>query len=267
MLDFIDPRRYTILPNTAGCFTAEDAIRVARLGRELLAHIGNPRGRLGQAGSARRHENPAARPGGHARSHREARERRLPGPGLLLATTRCSARRLKAAGAASVMPAGSPIGCGQGMLNPNNIRIMPGVSQRGDPDYPVIVDAGVGTASDVTAAMELGVDALLLNTGIASAKDPLADGPAMGHATLAGFFAARAGRIPANSTRPPARLGMGGSTGKAAVTGCAGRGGGGGSRPKKAQDRRRMVGPCAGLRSQGRRALRKVGVALSSGRR
>ncbi len=87
------------------------------------------------------------------------------------------ARRLKAAGAASVMPAGSPIGSGQGVLNPNAIRICLEYLKDGDPDYPVIVDAGVGTASDVTAAMELGVDGVLLNTGIAHAKDPLPHGP------------------------------------------------------------------------------------------
>ena len=75
------------------------------------------------------------------------------------------------------MPAGSPIGSGQGVLNPNNIRICLEYLKEGDPDYPVIVDAGVGTASDVTIAMELGVDGVLLNTGIAGATDPLADGP------------------------------------------------------------------------------------------
>ncbi len=80
------------------------------------------------------------------------------------------ARRLKEAGATSVMPAGSPIGSGQGILNPNNIRICLEYLKEDDPDYPVIVDAGVGTASDVTIAMELGVDGVLLNTGIAHAK-------------------------------------------------------------------------------------------------
>ncbi len=91
-----------------------------------------------------------------------------------------AAQRLKEAGAASVMPAGSPIGSGQGILNPNNIRICLEYLKDGDPDYPVIVDAGVGTASDVTIAMELGVDGVLLNTGIAHAADPLQ--MAAGHA-------------------------------------------------------------------------------------
>ena len=89
------------------------------------------------------------------------------------------ARRLKQAGAASVMPAGSPIGSGQGILNPNNIRICLEYLKEGDPDYPVIVDAGVGTASDVAIAMELGVDGVLLNTGIAGAADPLGMARAM----------------------------------------------------------------------------------------
>jgi thiazole synthase len=106
------------------------------------------------------------------------------------------ARRLKQAGATSVMPAGSPIGSGQGVLNPNNIRICLEYLKDGDPDYPVIVDAGVGTASDVTIAMELGVDGVLLNTGIAHAHDPLKMALAMRHATEAGRLAYLAGRIP-----------------------------------------------------------------------
>jgi thiazole synthase len=94
------------------------------------------------------------------------------------------------------MPAGSPIGSGQGVLNPNNIRIILEQLKENDPNFPVIVDAGVGTASDVTGAMELGVDALLLNTAIAGAKDPVQMAHAMKHATAAGFYAARSGRIP-----------------------------------------------------------------------
>src|SRR3712207_5028662 len=96
------------------------------------------------------------------------------------------ARRLKEAGATSVMPAGSPIGSGQGVLNPNNIRIILEYLKEGDPDYPVIVDAGVGTASDVTVAMELGCDGVLLNTGIAHAQDPLRMAWAMRDACRAG---------------------------------------------------------------------------------
>ncbi|MBN8625990.1 MAG: thiazole synthase, partial [Planctomycetes bacterium] len=107
-----------------------------------------------------------------------------------------TARRLKQAGAVSVMPAGSPIGSGQGVLNPNNIRICLEYLKDGDPTYPVIVDAGVGTASDVTFAMELGVDGVLLNTGIAHAKDARAMARAMRMATSAGRLAYLAGRIP-----------------------------------------------------------------------
>ena len=89
-----------------------------------------------------------------------------------------------------------PIGSGQGVLNPNNIRIILEMLKENDPDYPVIVDAGVGTASDVAIAMELGADGVLLNTGIASAKDPAAMARAMAHAIDAGYLAFRAGRIP-----------------------------------------------------------------------
>ena len=106
------------------------------------------------------------------------------------------ARQLKQAGAVAVMPAGSPIGSGQGILNPNNIRICLEYLKQDDPDYPVIVDAGVGTASDVAFAMELGVDGVLLNTAIAHARDPLAMAEAMHKAVQAGRLAYRAGRIP-----------------------------------------------------------------------
>jgi thiazole synthase len=106
------------------------------------------------------------------------------------------AQRLKAAGAASVMPLGSPIGSGQGVLNPNNIRIILEQLKGEDANYPVIVDAGVGTASDVSIAMELGADGVLLNTGIASAKDPVLMARAMKAAIEAGHMAFRAGRIP-----------------------------------------------------------------------
>ena len=95
-----------------------------------------------------------------------------------------------------MMPAGSPIGSGQGILNPNNIRICLEYLKQDDPDYPVIVDAGVGTASDVAFAMELGVDGVLLNTAIAHARDPLAMAMAMRKAVEAGRLAFLAGRIP-----------------------------------------------------------------------
>jgi thiazole synthase len=103
---------------------------------------------------------------------------------------------LKDAGATSVMPAGSPIGSGQGVLNPNNIRICLEYLKGDDPDYPMIIDAGVGSASDVAFAMELGCDGVLLNTAIASATKPQIMAEAMKHACLAGRQSFLAGRIP-----------------------------------------------------------------------
>jgi thiazole synthase len=195
ILDFIDLKRYTILPNTAGCFTAEDAVRTARLGREILSGLDNP------GASWVKLEVLADK------------KTLLPDPLATLEATRqlvadgfevlcytsddpISARRLKDAGATSVMPAGSPIGSGQGILNPNNIRICLEYLKEDDPEYPVIVDAGVGTASDVAVAMELGCDGVLLNTAIASARDPLRMAEAMRLACRAGYLAANSGRIP-----------------------------------------------------------------------
>ena len=172
ILDFLDLTRYTILPNTAGCFTAEDAIRLARLGREMLQGLENPGAdwvKLEVLGDKRTLlPDPVAT--------LKATEQLVKEGFQVLCYTSddpITARRLKEAGATSVMPAGSPIGSGQGVLNPNNIRICLEYSKEDDPDYPVIVDAGVGTASDVSVAMELGCDGVLLNTGIASARDPL----------------------------------------------------------------------------------------------
>jgi thiazole synthase len=104
--------------------------------------------------------------------------------------------RLKDAGAASVMPAGSPIGSGQGILNPNNLKIILEYLKSDDPDYPVIVDAGVGTASDVAQAFELGADGVLLNTAIAHARNPVGMATAVRYAALAGRHAYLSGRIP-----------------------------------------------------------------------
>jgi thiazole synthase len=195
LLDFIDTNRYTLLPNTAGCFNADDAVRVARLGRELLLGLENPGAdwvKLEVLSDKRTLlPDPIAT--------LEATERLVADNFQVLCYTTDDpviARRLKEAGATSVMPAGSPIGSGQGVLNPNNIRICLEYLKENDADYPVIVDAGVGTASDVTIAMELGVDGILLNTGIAHAKDPLRMADAMRHATEAGRLAYLSGRIP-----------------------------------------------------------------------
>ena len=195
ILDFIDLERYILLPNTAGCYNATDAIRVARMGREILRSLDNAGAdwvKLEVLGDAKT---------------------LLPDP---LETVRATealvadgfqvlcytsddpvvARRLKQAGAAAVMPAGSPIGSGQGVLNANNIRIILEYLKEDDAEYPVIIDAGVGTASDVAVAMELGVDGVLLNTGIAHARDPLLMAQAMLAACEAGRLAWLAGRIP-----------------------------------------------------------------------
>jgi thiazole synthase len=195
LLDFIDTSRYTLLPNTAGCFNADDAVRVARLGRELLLGLENPGAdwvKLEVLADKRTLlPDPIAT--------LEATERLVADGFQVLCYSTDDpviAKRLKQAGATSVMPAGSPIGSGQGVLNPNNIRICLEYLKEDDADYPVIVDAGVGTASDVTIAMELGVDGVLLNTGIAHAKDPLRMADAMRHATEAGRLAFLAGRIP-----------------------------------------------------------------------
>jgi len=184
ILDHLDPKKYILLPNTAGCYTAEDAVRTARLGRELLGLDWVKLEVLGD------------------------KKTLLPDPVGSLAATETlvkegftvlaytsddpvMARRLAEAGATSVMPAGSPIGSGQGILNPSNIRII-----LQELTVPVIVDAGVGTASDVTIAMELGAEGVLLNTGIAGAKDPVRMAAAMRHAVEAGRLACLAGRIP-----------------------------------------------------------------------
>ncbi|MGE4632371.1 MAG: thiazole synthase [Planctomycetota bacterium] len=184
LLSQLDRERYFLLPNTAGCFNAEDAIRVSHLSRELglgewvkLEVLGDKKTLLPD-------------PVGTLEACQILVDE---GFKVLVYTSDdpVLALRLQDAGATSVMPAGSPIGSGQGVLNPNSLSII--IEQL---DVPVIIDAGVGTASDVTIAMELGAEGVLLNTGIASAKDPIAMAHAMRHALDAGWFAARAGRIP-----------------------------------------------------------------------
>ncbi len=195
ILDFLDLKRYTILPNTAGCFSAEDALRSARLGRELLTNLGNPGAdwvKLECLG------DPRTLLPDPVDTLRATEQLVKEGFQVLVYTSDdpIMARRLKAAGAASVMPAGSPIGSGQGVLNSNSMRIILEYLKDGDPEYPVIVDAGVGTASDVTVAMELGCDGVLLNTGIAHATDALRMAYAMRYGCEAGRLAFLAGRIP-----------------------------------------------------------------------
>src|SRR5919112_1689162 len=184
LLDYIDPSRYFLLPNTAACYTAEDAIRTARLGRDVglsewvkLEVIGDE-------------------------------QTLFPDNEALLEATRVlvnegfvvlpytnddpiACRKLEDAGAAAVMPLGAPIGSGLGIQNLNNIQIIREFAR-----VPVIVDAGVGTASDAALAMELGADGVLMNTAIAGAQEPVAMAEAMKHAVVAGRLAYLAGRIP-----------------------------------------------------------------------
>ena len=184
LLDFIDPKVYKILPNTAGCYTAEDAIRTARLAREAgvsdmvkLEVIGDPKTLFP--------DNEALL---------EATKVLVKEGFIVLPYTSddpIMARKLEDAGAAAVMPLAAPIGSGLGIRNPYNIRIILEHAK-----VPVIVDAGVGTASDVSIAMELGCDGVLLNTAIAGAKDPIMMASAMRHAVIAGRLAFKAGRIP-----------------------------------------------------------------------
>jgi len=184
LLDYIDTAKYSLLPNTAGCYTAEDAIRTARLGREAglsnwikLEVIGDERTLFP--------DNEAL----------IAATRELVKEGfVVLPYTNddpVTCRKLEEAGAAAVMPLGAPIGSGLGIQNPNNIEII-----REAATVPVIVDAGVGTASDAAFAMELGVDGVLMNSGIAQATDPIAMAEAMKLAVQSGRLAYQAGRIP-----------------------------------------------------------------------
>ncbi len=227
LLDHLDLSRYTILPNTAGCFTPEDAVRVARLGRDILEQLGNPGASWVKLEVLGDKKTLLPDPVGTIEATRE-----LVKDGFeVLAYTSddpiCAAR-IKEAGAACVMPAGSPIGSGQGVLNRNNIVLClealkaegSGVRDQGSGEsakrkaqsanevtpsplhpftpsssYPVIVDAGVGAASDVSIAMELGSDAVLLNTAIAHAAEPVLMASAMKHACIAGRQSCLAGRI------------------------------------------------------------------------
>jgi thiazole synthase len=184
LLDSIDESRIFLLPNTAGCYTADDAIRTARLGREVglsnwvkLEVIGDERTLFPDNVALLEATRTLVREGF-----------------VVLPYTNDDpviCKKLEEAGAAAVMPLGAPIGSGLGIQNANNLRII-----REQARVPVIVDAGVGTASDATVAMELGADGVLMNTAIALAQDPVAMATAMKLAVEAGRLAYRAGRIP-----------------------------------------------------------------------
>ncbi len=183
LLDYIDTNRMFILPNTAGCYTADEAIRTARLGREAglsnwvkLEVIGDERTLFPDNEALIEATRVLVRDGF-----------------IVLPYTNddpIACRKLQDAGAAAVMPLGAPIGSGLGVQNPNNIRIIREFAR-----VPVIVDAGVGTASDAAIAMELGADGVLMNTAIAGADDPVAMATAMKHAVIAGRLAYLSGRI------------------------------------------------------------------------
>ncbi len=183
LLDYIDPKKYKILPNTAGCYTVDDALRYSRLAREAgvsdmikLEVIGDERTLFPDTIGLLQATEILAKEGF-----------------IVFPYTNddpIMARRLQDAGAAAVMPLGAPIGSGLGIRNPYNIKIILEASK-----VPVLVDAGVGTASDATIAMELGCDAVLINTAIAAAKDPISMAAAMKHAVIAGRLAYQAGRM------------------------------------------------------------------------
>ena len=195
LLEYIDLDRYTILPNTAGCFSAEDAIRVSRLGRDLLEQLDNPGASWVKLEVLGDKKTLLPDPVGTIEAVKE-----LTADGFKVlcysSDDPITALRIKEAGATAVMPAGSPIGSGQGVLNQNNIVLCLELLKENDPSYPVVLDAGVGSASDVAVAMELGADAVLLNTAIAHAADPVMMAHAMRKACEAGHQSYQAGRIP-----------------------------------------------------------------------
>jgi thiazole synthase len=183
LLDYIDRSRLTILPNTAGCYTARDAVLTAQLARELLQTDLVKLEVIGDAQTL--HPDP--------RATLEAAERLVADGFTVLpyvGDDPIVCRQLEEIGCAAVMPLAAPIGSGLGVCNPYSIRI---IKERAK--IPVIVDAGVGTASDAAIAMELGVDALLMNTGIAAARDPVLMARAMRRAVEAGRMAYLAGRM------------------------------------------------------------------------
>ena len=185
LLDFIDPEKYFLLPNTAGCYTADEAIRAARLAREVglsdwvkIEVIGDERTLYPdvqatiEATKVLVHEGFTVLP--------------------YTSDDVVVAKRLLDAGAAAIMPLGAPIGSGMGIQNQANLRILREMIT----SVPLIVDAGVGTGSDAAIAMELGADAVLMNSGIAHAEDPVLMAEAMFHAVIAGRAAYLAGRMP-----------------------------------------------------------------------
>jgi thiazole synthase len=185
MLDYIDRKKFFILPNTAGCYSGDEAVRTARLAREVglsnwikLEVIGDEKTLFPDNFELVKATETLVKEGFVVMPYTN--------------DDLIAARRLIDAGAAAVMPLGAPIGSGLGIQNPANIRILREMITQ----VPLIVDAGVGTASDAAVAMELGADAVLMNTGIAGAQDAILMAEAMKHAVLAGRQAYLAGRMP-----------------------------------------------------------------------
>ena len=185
LLDFIDPKKYFLLPNTAGCYTADDAIRTARLGREVglsdwvkIEVIGDQQTLYPDVQATIEATRILVKEGFTV----------LP----YTSDDIVVAKRLLDAGASAIMPLGAPIGSGMGIQNQANIQILREMIT----SVPLIVDAGVGTASDAALAMELGADAVLMNSGIAHAEDPVLMAEAMKHGVIAGRQAYLAGRMP-----------------------------------------------------------------------
>ncbi len=184
LLDYIDPKKYTILPNTAGCYTVEDAVRYSRLARAAgvsdlvkLEVLGDERTLFPDTAGLI-----------------EAAKILVKEGFIVLPYTNDDpivAQKLVDIGCPAVMPLAAPIGSGLGIRNPYNLKIIMEMIK-----VPIIVDAGVGTASDAAFAMELGADAVLMNTAIAGAQDPIAMAEAMNYAVQAGRLAYKAGRIP-----------------------------------------------------------------------
>ncbi len=185
LLDFIDAKRYFLLPNTAGCYTADEAVRTARLGREVglsdwvkIEVIGDQQTLYPDVQATIEATRILVKEGFTV----------LP----YTSDDIVVARRLLDAGASAIMPLGAPIGSGMGIQNKANIQILREMIT----GVPLIVDAGVGTASDAAVAMELGADAVLMNSGIANAENPVLMAEAMKHGVIAGRQAYMAGRMP-----------------------------------------------------------------------
>ena len=192
LLDVISPSRYTLLPNTAGCYTAKDAVRTCRLARELLD--GHNLVKLEVLG-----DDTTLYPN-VVETLKAAETLLADGFDVMVYTSDdpIVARALEAMGCCAIMPLGSLIGSGHGIQNPHNVRLI--VEQS---SVPVLVDAGIGTASDAAMAMELGCDGVLLNTAIAHAREPLRMARAMKNAVEAGRDAFLAGRMPRRQTADP----------------------------------------------------------------